>query len=602
MIKLEDILDSAARYIRGEMDKEEIILFEKLLDKHTHLREELRFMQMVQVGLADLEQEEIEFANSKSHKKRSENHWRKNKRQYLIICVIILILLSIFGFKFFYKKDSKNPRIIYYANAVKEGKANLNEGHFLIIEQFGGGKDKAETDRGLGVNWTSSGQIAFSGIYEGIANLGPFQVSNKGKQDAIFGLYDMQEGFIWVASFGNEKTRDLPRNLTVDSKDNIILTGDFGEEVNFGKGMVKAIGHDNEGNHDFFIAKYSEKGQLEWVDHGGGDRVAGQQTGWNCGFSVTTDNSDNVIVCGNYIGSPLLAGKQMPVGAPSEDLFIIKYDPNGNPLWINAVTCKYMIYGYDLKSDFQGNIFVTGSFGHHNLSGEAYFGEDTLISFGGKDIFLAKYDPNGNLLWVRQAGSTQNNQGYEAANSIALDDNGDCIIAGEFVGHAAFGKETIKSLGFRDIFLAKYSKDGEELWTSQAGGPLGGNGWAERVTDIAINPDGYIIATGAFADSATFDSKTLYTNSQFNFFIAKYSPNGEVVWLEQFEMSDPDQQSEGASLDVNENGDIVVTGFFTGTISIGETLLQSVGKEDIFILVFNETGDVISAKSVLAYM
>jgi hypothetical protein len=104
-------------------------------------------------------------------------------------------------------------------------------------------------------------------------------------------------------------------------------------------------------------------------------------------------------------------------------------------------------YGNGIARDGASNIFITGRF-----SGSATFGSTTLNSKGLSDIFVAKYDDSGKLLWVTQAGGTSNDYGQK----VAIDNSGDVIVVGYFANSAVFGTITLSCAGGSDIFIAKY--------------------------------------------------------------------------------------------------------------------------------------------------
>lgn len=101
------------------------------------------------------------------------------------------------------------------------------------------------------------------------------------------------------------------------------------------------------------------------------------------------------------------------------------------------------------------------------FSGSSTFGTTTLTSSGDKDIFVAKIDHNGNWLWANQAGGIS----YDYGRGIAVDDNGNSYITGEFEESATFGTTTLTSSGSYDIFVAKLDKSsGNWPWAKQAWG------------------------------------------------------------------------------------------------------------------------------------
>jgi len=123
--------------------------------------------------------------------------------------------------------------------------------------------------------------------------------------------------------------------------------------------------------------------------------------------------------------------------------------------------------GRRVATDNSGNVYVTGYF-----SGSASFDGTDYRGKGIFDIFLAKYNSNGGLIWVQTAGSGQSDEGY----GLGVDNSGNVYVAGYYTETATFGKsefsdiQTITSKGRTDIFLAKYDQDGKLIWLKSAGG------------------------------------------------------------------------------------------------------------------------------------
>ncbi|HEY1055517.1 MAG TPA: hypothetical protein VGE24_10285, partial [Emticicia sp.] len=108
--------------------------------------------------------------------------------------------------------------------------------------------------------------------------------------------------------------------------------------------------------------------------------------------------------------------------------------------------------GLGVATDSSGNVFVTGYF-----QNTATFGDTSVSSAGYRDIFVAKYNNTGSLQWVQTAGGPNGN----VSNCIAVDKNGDVVIAGYFYTSCDFNGTMLTSNGGADIFVAKYSNSGE---------------------------------------------------------------------------------------------------------------------------------------------
>jgi hypothetical protein len=150
-----------------------------------------------------------------------------------------------------------------------------------------------------------------------------------------------------------------------------------------------------------------------------------------------------------------------------------------------------------------------------------------LSTAGGQDIFIARYSPDGALVWVKQAGGAGNDQTYDIT---ALPDDS-VVIAGFHGADATFGlgeaNETLlPSAGGMDMALARFQADGSLAWAKRAGGPANnecGSGVAQRF-------DGRLVVIGSFGGTATFGAdepvETVLTGSggMYTFFIALYAP------------------------------------------------------------------------------
>src|SRR5688572_5244409 len=97
---------------------------------------------------------------------------------------------------------------------------------------------------------------------------------------------------------------------------------------------------------------------------------------------------------------------------------------------------------YDLAADHNGNSYVTGSF-----KDTITFGTFTLFSNDfSTDIFVVKFDPSGNVLWAKNAGSP----GEDKGSGIAIDSSGNCFVTGTFDGNSSIDFDSITLNGNGD--------------------------------------------------------------------------------------------------------------------------------------------------------
>jgi hypothetical protein len=261
---------------------------------------------------------------------------------------------------------------------------------------------------------------------------------------------------------------------------------------------------------DLFIAKYDAGGNVLWAKSGGDTY---QMDNMN---SVAVDASGNAYVAGEFYNPTINFGLFTLTNSDdtvySSDFFLIKYDANGNVQWAKSAVGAYEDIASSVAVNASGNIYLAGWFDSPTLS----FGYITLTNHNSKDtadIFLAKYDTGGNVLWAKSAGGKKG----DGASSVAADVSGNAYIAGTFSSPAInFGSTTLTNTG---LFLAKYDANGNALWAKSA---VGG----DVATSVAVDATGESYITGYFTSSTTTFGSTTLTNAgvgNYDIFLAKLS-------------------------------------------------------------------------------
>ena len=235
------------------------------------------------------------------------------------------------------------------------------------------------------------------------------------------------------------------------------------------------------------------------------------------------------------------------------------------PSWIWAVGAGGVSNdnGWATATDDQGNLYVTGTF-----RDTATFGNFTLESAGNYDIFVAKLDPDGNFLWVSQAGGTGADHSYD----IVTSSSGNSIyIAGCFKGTSSFGNTTLISTDtlFWDGYVAKLNGNGGWLWAKQ----VEGNG-----DDVCISIDLdysaiHLHVSGNFQQNTTIGSTTLVNyGGSWDIFVARIDQEGNWEWAAQAGGINYDV-CQGIAVD--NTSFIYITGYFSGVANFGSTSLDS---------------------------
>jgi hypothetical protein len=173
--------------------------------------------------------------------------------------------------------------------------------------------------------------------------------------------------------------------------------------------------------------------------------------------------------------------------------------------------------------------------------------------FGKGDVFVGKFDSNGQKLWSRQIGSAE----HEEPTSVAVDPTGSIYVAGYTEGDIDGGAVALIS----DTFIAKYGPLGNLIWVKQ---------YRDLVKDLpagstysflfylAFSDDGFLYAAGR--TNGTVGGPNSGEN---DFLVAKLSTDGDIIWVSQFGTAGTE---EAQGIDFLSTGDIVIVGNTYGEV------------------------------------
>jgi hypothetical protein len=238
-----------------------------------------------------------------------------------------------------------------------------------------------------------------------------------------------------------------------------------------------------------------------------------------------------------------------------------------------------------VTSDAAGNVYVIGDFTSTTFT----VGSTALTNLGGIDIFVAKYNSSGQVLWAKSIGGTSN----ESGRGIALDANGNVYITGYFFSPSiTVGPNTLNNTasGTSDIFIAKLDSSGNALWAKSIGGT--DQDYAQRITTDAT---GNVYLTGNYySSSIAFGSATLTQSGGGDMFIAKYDSSGNALWAKSAVGAGYDL---GFCIATDPSGNVVVGGAFTSdSLTFGTvTLTNTATMQEIFVVKYAGDGTVLWA-------
>lgn len=424
---------------------------------------------------------------------------------------------------------------------------------FAWAAQIGGDLDQG----GASIAVDTNGNAYLAGVFAGTATFGSTALTTVGNSDSFLAKYDLSGNLLWVKSCGGEQD-DFIFGNAVDKAGNCYISGVFEGAMNLG-GITLTNDADPFGQIGF-IAKYDTSGNVLWAK-----QISGTEN--NAAIGIAVDNAGNVFLTGDFSGTANFDSTSLVSGAGNNNIFVAKYDTQGNLLWARQAGGADNDAGLRIAVDSVGNCFVTGI-----VTGQASFGTNKLTSINLFDTFLAKYSATGSVSWVRLVQRTTTH--WEALD-VAADLGGNCYLTGDFTGVITLGGQSRTSTGASDIFLAKFGPGGSLLWLQRSGGSLD-----DRSFSVAIDSNTNAYIAGLFAGTAAIGGTNLTSLGYSDIFIAKYNSSGTPIWAVRGGGS---FMQSATDLTVDSTGHYFVTGAFTNDTTLGSITLHSIGGTDAYI-------------------
>ncbi len=369
----------------------------------------------------------------------------------------------------------------------------------------------------------------------------------------------------WANNIGNNGAGAITINSScTDNQNHYITVGKITGTVDVDPTPNYYFIHGNNAgsNYSAFIAEYDSSNVLIRA-------IAVSPLTAKTSFeAVAVDGNGNYIIAGFLTDSAYLEPNNPTSitqinGASGNDMFLAKYDPSMNLIWVKSFPTSYAITPQKIVIDQQNNIVLSGDF-TNTIDIDPSNTVLNLASYSGgttySDAFLAKFDANGLLQWAKNLGTNVN----DFVGDISVDGNSNIFIGVNYDGTVAFidSSVIVNALGANFMCITKFNSIGQFVWNKAISN--GGGSTNLDILDLEANASGEVFFTGKFNGNAYFQNPNLPLTSGTSSgcdYIAKLNVNGDCV-MAYAAFTDV---SVGYSLTIDAQSNIYLSGTFIGT-------------------------------------
>lgn len=331
---------------------------------------------------------------------------------------------------------------------------------------------------------------------------------------------------LWGRQFGSDK-EEYCMNHVNDGKGNIYVCGK----------TTGSLTGKNFGKNDGFIMKLDDSGNVIWT------RQFGTSEDENVLWSAI-DSHGCIYITGSTTGD--MEGKN----SGEEDIFIVKYNPDGQLLWAKQFGTDSTDVGNGIYAGNQDFVYLTG----------ITKGKLGDTAFGKTDGFVMKLDSSGKKIFVDQFGTAAD----DFSSAIAGDQNSSIYICG-----STWGDLAARNRGMIDVFAGQFTTEGKLVGFYQ----LGSEGF-DFAMNLVVDEDKNLYLCGT--TSWDFGGKQM---GEGDCFLAKLNSKGGILWNRQFGTKNHDG-SRGILIEKGITGKILVSG------------LQNLPPAKSFIRMYSKDGDL----------
>ena len=383
---------------------------------------------------------------------------------------------------------------------------------------------------------------------------GALQGFQQGQADAFVTRYSTNGLVVWARQLGTSGA-DRTHGVATDADHNVYVTG-------YTSGQLPLSPDTHKGLEDVFVAKFDQNGTHLWTRQFG-------STGNDRANGIAVNAQGKVFITGEARGA--LSGAVAPgsIYQGQADLFMAKFDTNGNPLVTELYGTSADDMGEGIALGPSGNVYIVGRTRDDLPRATLGFFDPNNTHQGAQDLFVGKYDGNtGAQTWIRQRGTSDD----DGALDVAVNADNQVFVTGWVKG--ALDGNLYR--GYEDIVTLRYDTDGTWVWTDQRG-----TIYNERGQGVTVDASGTPFVTGYTFGG--LDGQPYGGGSNADGVLMKYSKAGAWRWTRLFGDSGT-ERGLGVAWGVSDHL------YMTGFASSGFGGASGLGLNDVFTVKYDQSG------------
>lgn len=353
---------------------------------------------------------------------------------------------------------------------------------------------------------------------------------------------------------------DLVSDMRIDAENNIYVVGNF---TSTAKKDLKTT----EGNKDIFIAKYNQEGEQSWFH-----QIKSKDY---CHINSLDLTKDGQLLISGFFNKEIMLDETKLTAEKGNHAFFAVIDTSGQFQMVKHIKGYFKGLPIFVKQKADKGYWFVGSY-TRDLSIDKFVFEGNYSS----EIFIGSFNEEGEL----EKHLILTGHGADEVKDVMIAENGHLWLTGSFEKDLILDSQHVYSKGYTDAFLVELNNDLEVLELKQIGGI-----YKDYGKSIHFDSEQNCIWAGCFSAELFLDAENSFqSKGNLDVFIAKYNPQHELLWMDQFGGGANDYIMSVAT---NQYNSIYLSGSFRGSIEKEEQEIESVDfSSDVFLAKYDKDG------------